>query len=99
VVAQDGLIDKRLGPELFEQLLSGDRTVAVLDEIGQHIEHLGLDLEHCPGTAELIELGVEFVVPEGVKHRLFLLGHERVALMVAPIIANSPVRCSSCMKS
>jgi hypothetical protein len=72
-VAQDGLVDEWFVPELLEQLLSGDGAIAVLHEIGKYIEHLGLDPEQGPGTAQLIALRIEFIIPKGVDHPLSLL--------------------------
>ena len=48
---QGGLTDEPAQPQLIEELFLGHDPVAVLDEIGQDIEHLGLELGHLAGIA------------------------------------------------
>ena len=48
---QGGHSDEPAGPQLGEEFFLGHDPVAVLDEIGQDIEHLGLELGHLAGIA------------------------------------------------
>jgi hypothetical protein len=45
-----------------------DHTVAVLNKVSEDIEHLWLEFARLAGTAELVQPGVEFVVPKDVDH-------------------------------
>ena len=49
-------LTKRPDHRLLEQFLLGYDPVAVLEKIGQDIEHLRLDLDELAGIAELIAL-------------------------------------------
>ena len=56
---QRRLADELLGPQLLQQLLLGDEALTLLDEVGQHIEHLWLQRHQCPGPTQLIAFCVE----------------------------------------
>lgn len=65
---QRRLAHNLLGPEMLQQLLLGDNAVAVHNEIGQHIEHLGSHLDWHTRSAQLIALGVKRIVPKHIAH-------------------------------
>jgi hypothetical protein len=66
---QGGLTDKPAGQLLREGLFLRHDTVALLDEIGQHVEHLRLKLDQLARIAQLLEVYVKFIGLEGVNHR------------------------------
>jgi hypothetical protein len=43
-------------PDLRQQLLTCDDAITMGDEVGEHVEHLGLDV---PGAVEMPELEAE----------------------------------------
>ena len=49
-------LTKRPGHRLLEEFLLGDDPVAVLEKIGQDIEHLRLELDERAGIAQLVAL-------------------------------------------
>ena len=53
---QGGLADEATRPQALEQFLLGDDPVAVLEKIGQDIEHLRLELDELAGIAQLVAL-------------------------------------------
>jgi hypothetical protein len=61
-----------VGPEVLTQFLSADDVVAMGQEIGQQVEHLGAQGDECPSTAQLVAPGVEGIVAERVTHGLLL---------------------------
>lgn len=65
---QRRLAHNLLGPEMLQQLLLGDNAVAVHNEIGQHIEHLGPDPDWHACLMQLVALGVKHVVPKHIAH-------------------------------
>jgi hypothetical protein len=64
-----GLADKPAGPELCEDLFLGYKPVAVLDEIGEDIEHLRLELDELACIAQLVASDVQLIFLEGIDHR------------------------------
>jgi hypothetical protein len=64
-----GLADKPCRPELLQEFFFGDHAVAVLNQVGEDIEHLRLKLDRLTGIAQLVALQVEFIVViKGVDH-------------------------------
>ena len=55
-------------PERGAQFFFGDDTIAVSNQVGEDIEHLGLDFNDMIRMAQLIELFVEFVIVELIDH-------------------------------
>jgi hypothetical protein len=55
-------------PKRVEQLLLADDVVAMLDQIPQCIEDFGLQLDPCPGPAELAKSDVELELAKGEEH-------------------------------
>ena len=53
---QRGFTDQAAGPDLFDELVFGHDPMTMLNQIGQHIEDLGLDLDHMAAAAQLIAL-------------------------------------------
>ncbi len=54
------LTDEASTPHGVEQLLLGHEPVMVADQLGQHVEHLGLDTDHLAVRAQLVALGVQY---------------------------------------
>jgi hypothetical protein len=98
-VAQHGIANELLGPQLLKQFLARHGAIAVLHEVGEHIKHLGLDLEPVPGAAKLITLRIELIIPKGVDHRLPFSCYGGMAIMVALIITNLHTECPFLKKS
>jgi hypothetical protein len=40
----------------------------VLDQVGQHVEHLRLDPHDLPGATQLMSVDVEFIATKRVDH-------------------------------
>jgi hypothetical protein len=70
----DGLGKRRgtyihIGPKGLEELFGRDETLAVLDQVGEEIEDLGLGAaDFLPMFLEGSRLGVELVVTESEAH-------------------------------
>ena len=62
------LTDELVGPEAFEQFLFGDHSGAVLEQIGQDIEHLRFEFTEFPRMTEFIALRIECIVAKDVDH-------------------------------
>ena len=60
------LADEAVAPDVVEQLVLGDDAVAVLDQVGEHAEHLRLDRHRRAGATQLEQVGVEVESSEGV---------------------------------
>ena len=56
-------------PYDFQQLGLGDHTVAVLDQVGEDIEHLWLDVHQLAAGRQLVTRGVQHTAFEPVSHR------------------------------
>jgi hypothetical protein len=65
---QDPRADVAIGPQVLEEFLLRDYTVAVLEEVDEEIQGLRLDLAQCPGVAQFVALGIKRIVPKGVDH-------------------------------
>ena len=52
----------------LEQLGLGHHPITVLDQVGEHVEHLRLDVHELVPSAQLVAGGVEHRVPEAVPH-------------------------------
>src|SRR5881397_3705914 len=61
---QDLVPDELVGPQVLKELLLGDNTVAMLQEVGEHLKDFAPQLERLPSVLELIALGVQDI---GVK--------------------------------
>ena len=61
-------------PDGLEQLGLGHHPVPVLDQVGQHVEHLRLDVHELVAAAQLVAGGVEHRVAEAVPHGPILSG-------------------------
>lgn len=66
-----------VAPHRIEQLLLGDDSVTVLDQMRQHIEHLRLDVHRFTVALQLEAGGVEQGILEGVLHALIMAGANR----------------------
>ena len=63
-----------MAPDCVQELGLGDHAVPVFDEMGEHVEHLRLDV-HELTTARQLESGrVEHAVVEAVPHRQIVTG-------------------------
>jgi len=47
---------------------SAGGAIAMLDEVHEHIEHLGLERPQRAGHAELVERSIEFVLLKAINH-------------------------------
>ena len=56
------------GPDLLHQLTLGHDAVAVCEQVGEHLEHLGPDVHQRPGAGQRICLGIEGRVAKHVEH-------------------------------
>src|SRR5262249_7508709 len=65
---QGGVADERRGPELPAQLLLGDDTVAMGEEIDEHLAHFGAHVDGLPGALHLTALRVEAISAKDVEH-------------------------------
>jgi hypothetical protein len=61
---QRGLTDDLTRPELLEQLVSGDKTVTMTEEVDKHLEHFGLEFDGAAGSAQLVPGFAQFAVAE-----------------------------------
>jgi len=59
--------DEDSRPEPFEELSLGQHTVAMLDEVSQHLEHFGLNSHGLARTPQFISRIVELVVAADVE--------------------------------
>jgi hypothetical protein len=55
----DGVIERGIRhilarPQMLEQFLLEDHPVVMVQEVGEHLKHLGPQLNHRPGLAQLI---------------------------------------------
>ena len=55
-------------PHLVEELLLGNHAITVLEEVDEHVVHLGFDADHIAVPAELVGVGVELAPGEHVDH-------------------------------
>jgi hypothetical protein len=53
---------------MLHEFLIPDHAIAMLDQIPQHIEHFGIQLQKFSRTAELGETGVELPLAEDVDY-------------------------------
>src|SRR5215204_3132114 len=53
------LADETSAPYGVEELLLGDEPVGITNQLGEDVEHLGLDADHVTCGAQLVALGVE----------------------------------------
>jgi hypothetical protein len=67
--AQGVVSDELVRPQALEQLVAGDDTVAMCQEVGEDIEDLRSQRHKCPGSAQFILLGVETIIAKDVAHR------------------------------
>ena len=65
---QRGFAHEAVAPHRVENVALRDDGVAVLDEIGEHVEHLGLDVHDFVAAAEREPIGVEREPREPVPH-------------------------------
>ena len=61
---QRSIADHRIGPDVLEEFLLGDRTIAMPNQVGEQLEWFQLDCERLPPLAELTASLVEFEVAE-----------------------------------
>src|SRR5688572_23839777 len=62
--------DVAMPPDAVEQLLLRDEAVAIGEQIREHDEHLGLDVQPLSASTQLVDTRVELVLPEGIDHAL-----------------------------
>jgi hypothetical protein len=60
--------DVAIGPQVLEEFLLRDHTVAVLEEVDEELQGLRLELAQFACTTQFIALGIERIVPKGVEH-------------------------------
>ena len=65
---QRRLADALARPHLRAQFLPGDHVVAMRQQIGKHLEHLGPQRAGAPGPGQGIELRIEHTIGKGVTH-------------------------------
>jgi hypothetical protein len=65
---QARLTDRVGGPGPLEEFFFGHKPVAVLDQIGEDIEHLWLGLDYFARIAQLVARQVQFTLLERVDH-------------------------------
>jgi hypothetical protein len=56
---------------LLQEFLFGNYTIAMLEEVDEHLKYLGLDCDQLAGTAQFTALRVEFIVAKAVNHVLY----------------------------
>ena len=56
-------------PHLVEQLVLGDDSIAVLDQVDQHVEDLRLDRHEAGGPFDVAGVGVDGMLTEADQHR------------------------------
>jgi hypothetical protein len=66
---QRRLTNEAARPQRLEQFFFTDQAVAVLEQIGQEIEYLRLELDRPPAGAQLTALQLEFIVVKAVDHQ------------------------------
>ncbi len=71
---QRRLADEPITPDVVEQLVLADHPIPVLDQVTQHLEHLGLDGDHVPGPRQLVVVRIDHDVTKR-KHRASPSGH------------------------
>jgi hypothetical protein len=57
---------------VVEQLLFAEDPVAMLHEIGQHLEHLRLERNDLTGVTQLVAVRVERIRPKDIAHGTLL---------------------------
>jgi hypothetical protein len=62
------LTDALVGPELCQEFVFGDDTIAMLHEVDEHVEALALECTEGAAVAELIALRIEFVIAKDIDH-------------------------------
>src|SRR5262249_37031443 len=65
---QRRLTDALAGPHLPAQFLPGDHVVAMRQQVGKCLEHLGPLRARAPGPGQGIELRIEDTLGKGVTH-------------------------------
>jgi hypothetical protein len=56
-------------PDVVQQFIFGHNMVMVLEQIGEHLEDFGFDLDPCAMAGEAILRRIEFIVRELVLHK------------------------------
>jgi len=64
--------DKRLGPTLLQQLLLAHYTVAVLEEVEEHLKYFGFYGHELSRLPQLTAVLIEGVVVKAIEHSTFL---------------------------
>jgi hypothetical protein len=67
-MVQGGLADHAVGPDVLQEFVPADDTIAVLDEIEQEIKDLRFERARDTGVPEFVEPGVKDVVPKVIHH-------------------------------
>src|SRR5215471_985375 len=65
---QRRIADELVGPYLLAQLLLRDHTVAMFEEVGEHVPHFGSESYELTSTVENMQAGVQFTVTKSVDH-------------------------------
>lgn len=64
---QGGVAHAPLRPQVLEQLVAQHHTLAMLQEVGERVKHLGLKSHPYPGAAQFIQPYVESIVAKDVQ--------------------------------
>jgi len=65
---QRRLADELLGPEMLEEILLGDKAVAVRDEVAQDVEYLRAQVDTPSSTAQFTAARIERIITEKIPH-------------------------------
>jgi hypothetical protein len=74
-----------MAPDGVQELGLGDHTVPVFDQMGEHVEHLRLDVHELATARQLVAGRVEQVVAKTVPHRQIVTGRQRRRARVTTI--------------
>jgi hypothetical protein len=70
---QGGIANELLGPHVLEELGLGNDTVAVGEQVGQHLKPFGAEVDPRPSAVQLIALRVQDIVVKEIAHHPALL--------------------------
>jgi hypothetical protein len=68
-LGQDGITDELVWPDVCEQFVLGDHTMAVVDQVGKHIEDLRFESAGLPVMTQFIQMRIELIFPKEINHR------------------------------
>jgi hypothetical protein len=63
-----GVTDELVGPDLRTQLVFGDYTLMMLDEVHQDFKGFGTELDRLSCASEDMELGIEPTLAKSIDH-------------------------------